>query len=122
MSIVSLVIAPTLAKVHHDQIINNRNEKMHALMLMSNDSTSRNTGNYNGNEVDNRRTITDAEITQLTNALKTDGIITKSKFTVAVKNNELYINNIKQSTETNRHYRKYFDGKKDFVDSEVPQK
>ena len=122
MSIVSLVIAPTLAKVHHDQIINNRNEKMHALMLMSNDSTSTNTGNYNGNEVDNRRTITDAEITQLTNALKTDGIITKSKFTVAVKNNELYINNIKQSTETNRHYRKYFDGKKDFVDSEVPQK
>src|SRR6186997_101145 len=37
MSIVSLVIAPTLAKIHHDKIQNNRMEKMQSLMMM--DST-----------------------------------------------------------------------------------
>src|ERR1700716_1016256 len=37
MSIVSLVIAPTLAKIHHDKIHNNRKEKMESLRMM--DST-----------------------------------------------------------------------------------
>ncbi len=35
MSIVSLVIAPTLAKLHHDKIISERNDKMEKLKLMS---------------------------------------------------------------------------------------
>jgi len=34
MSIVSLVIAPTLAKLHHDKIESNRKEKIAAMMLM----------------------------------------------------------------------------------------
>ncbi|MBP7172766.1 MAG: sodium-translocating pyrophosphatase [Cloacibacterium sp.] len=36
MSIVSLVIAPTLAKLHADKIQNNRQEKLEALQLMNN--------------------------------------------------------------------------------------
>ena len=35
MSIVSLVIAPTLAKLHHDKIISERNDKIEKLKLMS---------------------------------------------------------------------------------------
>src|SRR4029079_4139369 len=38
MSIVSLVIAPTLAKMHHDKILLNRQHKMETLMLMDNNA------------------------------------------------------------------------------------
>ena len=37
MSIVSLVIAPTLAKIHHDKIVSNRHHKMENLMMMNAD-------------------------------------------------------------------------------------
>src|SRR6476619_1907859 len=38
MSIVSLVIAPTLAKIHHDKILRNRQHKMENLIYMNGDT------------------------------------------------------------------------------------
>jgi K(+)-stimulated pyrophosphate-energized sodium pump len=40
MSIVSLVIAPTLAKIHHDKISANRNAQLETLIKMSNKDKS----------------------------------------------------------------------------------
>ena len=121
MSIVSLVIAPTLAKIHHDKIVYNRNEKMHALMLMNNDSAMNVNNGVQRITTDNKPTITDEEINRLEDALKQDGLITSLDYTLSVVNNQLYINDVKQSTQANNHYRKYFYGKNDFTVKESPQ-
>ena len=39
MSIVSLVIAPTLAKLHHDKIVANRKAQIETMTQMSKDNT-----------------------------------------------------------------------------------
>src|SRR5204862_6775775 len=85
MSIVSLVIAPTLAKIHHDKIQNNRMEKMQSLMMM--DSTMKATSTPLTNDITNEeaQATDDPQIKELVNELKKDGLITTSNgFSVGV--------------------------------------
>src|SRR6476619_5981590 len=79
MSIVSLVIAPTLAKIHHDKIENNRHNKMETLRLMEVDATHNQ--NDAGLSSDKNDAVTNKEasnqdIQQLIQSLKQDGLIT----------------------------------------------
>ncbi len=119
MSIVSLVIAPTLAKIHHDKIINNRQHKMEKLMLMNSDTFS-NTNQQTqtkANVVHNNNIsgLNNTDVKLLVGGLKTDGIITSEDYTVEIRNNHLFVDGIQQPDAVNDKYRKYFEGKGDFI-------
>lgn len=123
MSIVSLVIAPTLAKVHHDSIIERRAQKMTIL----NNMNSREAGAYV--ETSDRVAIRDikgniigtvakkdadqvspalaGDIDKLKAALKSDALIVGDAYTIEVRNGDLYINKLKQSAEVADKYKAY---------------
>ncbi len=115
MSIVSLVIAPTLAKIHHNKIENNRKNKMETLMLMNRDKQhNNNDAGMSANKNDSvtlMREGNDQDIQNLIQSLKNDGLITTSDYRVGVKNNWLYINGEKQSTAVNEKYKQFFYNK-----------
>ena len=120
MSIISLVIAPTLAKIHQTSIEKNRQLKMENLILLERSTTGMHSAgqqkvwNLERNSSKNRRTI-ESDVSKLLDALEADNLIDKSTNTVATRNNWLYIDDVKQSTEVNKKYINYFDGKGDFV-------
>ncbi|CAN5174382.1 sodium-translocating pyrophosphatase [soil metagenome] len=123
MSIVSLVIAPTLAKIHHDKIISNRNDKMETLMNMDGRRTDVRKVNENriinttteATETNDSRIATRDEIDALINQLKRDKMIGSANYTVAVRNNNLIINGVAQAENINNKYRRYFNNKIDFT-------
>ncbi len=112
MSIVSLVIAPTLAKIHHDQIINNRNDRMHNLVLMNGDTAYATTTPAVIST--NKNVFSDNDINNLEDKLFQDGVLTTDSYTLAAKNNKLYINGVKQSDAINNRYKDYYFNKGDF--------
>ncbi len=123
MSIISLVIAPTLAKIHHTSIEKNRHLKMENLQMLENSAQATHSANdekvwalEGSNDAINRNTITN-DVTRLLNALEADNVIDKSTNSVSVKNNWLYIDGKKQPQDINDKYFSYFDGKGDFVTS-----
>ncbi|MGI8584493.1 MAG: hypothetical protein ACR2KX_20070 [Chitinophagaceae bacterium] len=123
MSIVSLVIAPTLAKIHHDKIINNRQHKMENLMLMNGDSTHNTRGiqkeriqtNNDVNTNNNSNIMSNADIKALLGGLKNEGIIVSGDYTVEIINGRLFVDGNEQDDNVQNKYRKYFEGKDDIV-------
>ncbi len=117
MSIVSLVIAPTLAKIHHDKIVNNRQQKLETLMLVSGDSVRniREEKVIRTVEGDNSKTTNSNDIKNLIGGLKKDGIITSENYEVVIKDNILFVDGAQQNDAVNAKYRKYFEGKGDFI-------
>jgi K(+)-stimulated pyrophosphate-energized sodium pump len=126
MSIISLVIAPTLAKIHQTSIEKNRQLKMETLRLMEATTTGIHSGKQQkvwaieSNSSINRNTI-EKDVSKLLNALEADKLIDQSTNTVATRNNWLYIDGTKQSPAVNSKYRKYFDGKGDFDTKQINQ-
>ena len=120
MSIISLVIAPTLAKIHQTSIEKNRQLKMENLRMLEKSTTGIHSENQQkvwaleSNNAVNRSTI-ERDVSKLLNALEADKLINVSTYSVATYNNWLYIDGTKQSPEVNSNYRKYFDRKGDFV-------
>ena len=120
MSIVSLVIAPTLAKVHQTSIEKNRQLKMENLIMLNNsDEVKDSTGTTKTWKLEasgsvNKGTI-EADVNDLLDALESGNLVNKSTYSVASYKNWLYIDGVKQSEEINDKYKKYFDGKGDFV-------
>ena len=128
MSIVSLVVAPTLAKIHHDKIVNNRHSKM--LNLMHVDSAALinthplneridgvNDNYYRNNNSANRKVPLNGnnDVKYLLGGLKNDGLISSENYTVEIKSGRLYIDGVEQSNEVNAKYQKYLDGKADMI-------
>ncbi len=143
MSIVSLVIAPTLASVHADTIRKNRDEKAAALIQKyssgnqdkdrredkrSQDNDTDGSGDAaNGDQRNAAGTISimptngEPEINELkgdykdlVDELESDGLISGDKYSITVKNNGLYINDKKQSKDVSNRYTKYFKSTGDF--------
>ena len=120
MSIVSLVIAPTLAKVHQTSIEKNRQLKMENLIMLNNsDEVKDSTGTTKTWKLEasgsvNKGTI-EADVNDLLDALESGNLVNKSTYSVASYKNWLYIDGVQQSEEINDKYKKYFDGKGDFV-------
>ena len=116
MSIVSLVIAPTLAKIHYDKIQNNRKDKMESLMMMDggsiNETRANTTQSINN---DNEQTAERPEIITLVRELKKDGVINSFDNSISVKNDRLFINGIKQGNDLNNKYKNIFEGKGNFT-------
>ncbi|MEP6615717.1 MAG: sodium-translocating pyrophosphatase [Ginsengibacter sp.] len=121
MSIVSLVIAPTLAKIHHDKILLNRHHKLETLMLLNGDSSRlygparTDTTSYNTNRATAPRGLSQTEVRQLIGGLKNDGIITSGNYELLIHDNVLYINGVEQPEEVNQKYSRYLEGKGDFT-------
>ena len=101
MSIVSLVIAPTLAQLSGDSNAKNKVEKKIEIKVNAKGDNGQ-TIEFESKAGDN----TDAFIS----ALKTDGLV-KGNSKVDWKNGSLFINGVEQSKETVTKYNKYTDGK-----------
>jgi K(+)-stimulated pyrophosphate-energized sodium pump len=121
MSIVSLVIAPTLAHNFENKINIERQQKIESLNNMEKASASTDvnlnqwtlitppgTGNY----------IAAKEVDTFVDVLKQDRLIGKNTFSVAVAEGILYINGDKQPEEINNKYSKYITGSGDFISKE----
>ncbi|MEO8860707.1 MAG: sodium-translocating pyrophosphatase [Ginsengibacter sp.] len=128
MSIISLVIAPTLAKIHHNSIERNRQLKIENLMLMNNASATTSTNSVNQNvwKLENSNGINkstiEKDVNKLLDALQADNLINKSTYSVATFKNWLFIDGTKQPADINNKYKKYFDGKGDFVIRQTTEK
>jgi len=95
MSIVSLVIAPTLAQVHHTKAADTVSKKIEL-------------------RIDGKQSTATIETAgeNLLNALKQDGLIGTNEVNVEVKDNKLFINGKEQSAETIEKYKDYLNGSK----------
>lgn len=98
MSIVSLVIAPSLAQIHgtgaHGQ--HNTIEKEVKVMIQNDEAG------------------TNMDLQPLLDALKKDHLITDGSFSIALKEGKLFINDQEQSQEVFEKYATYLTGVKDF--------
>jgi K(+)-stimulated pyrophosphate-energized sodium pump len=119
MSIVSLVIAPTLAKVHHDKIINNRQHKMENLILLNNNERQITNERRDTARVNNSNTVVEAmnkaDVKALLTGLKSDAIITTQDYTVEVRSGRLFVDGVEQTDAVNNKYKQYFEGKADII-------
>ncbi len=130
MSIVSLVIAPSLASVHADSIERNRNEKAAALI------EKYSSGNQDKDRRENTASQDDpaekgitvvmangeptkhelsGDFKEMVDELKSKGLINSNTYTITVKNNRLYLNNIEQPNLIRSSYEKYYTGYGDFT-------
>ena len=104
MSIVSLVIAPTLAQIHKT---NNKGkqvtEQRVEVKVFSTDSTSNTTLTLNAQ---------DEGFKTLIEAVKKDGLAVDGHITIDLKEGKLTINGKEQSAETVKKYESYFRGQK----------
>jgi K(+)-stimulated pyrophosphate-energized sodium pump len=121
MSIVSLVIAPTLASLHHDQIQSDRRLKMENLILLDKAETLHDA--KAGKDLWTLQTPVQSEkvqrdVKQFIDELQRDGMIKANSFSVAVEKGELYIDGKKQSAEINEKYKSAIDATGDFITKE----
>lgn len=105
MSIVSLVIAPTLASMYPMKATN-ATEKNIEITINKNDSTTTEEVMINNENTSTVKTTLDGET--LVSDLKKDGIITDGNASIELKNGVLTINGLKQSEEVLKKYSKYF--------------
>jgi len=123
MSIISLVIAPTLAKIHQGTIEKNRHLKMENLILLE-----KATLNERAKENKNVWTLTlpneenrpeiEKEVKKFIDVLEEDHLIKANTFSVAVQDKVLYIDGEKQSPAINQKYSNYMEATGDFISKE----
>ena len=105
MSIVSLVIAPTLAQIHKGAIKKkNTIEQTMEIRVANNDSTHVKLTMSSGN----------GEFKALIDAIKKDGLATDGNVSLELKDGKLTINGKEQSEEAFKKYESYFNGQKGF--------
>ena len=103
MSIVSLVIAPTLAQMHKGDIKKkNTIEQKMEIRVSDNDSTRV------------KLTMRDGEFRALIDAIKKDGLAPDGNVSIELKDGKLSINGKEQSPEVWKKYESYFNGQKGF--------
>ncbi len=113
MSIISLVIAPTIAKIHQDKIETNRNEKIETLRLMINKSQGNSTTakpfsvkKSDGSEVTGETiTVVQADFKNLIDQLVADKLIDRDNYKLSIANMKLNINGNAQSEAINAKYK-----------------
>ncbi len=124
MSIISLVIAPTLAKIHEAKIEKNRNLKIENLMLLKNETSltgprdAKNLWSLQTRNPDNLKAAQN-DIKKMIDEMEEDKLINNSTYSVEVASSWLYINGVKQPTEINDTYKKYYSKTGDFITGEA---
>ncbi|HJY22633.1 MAG TPA: sodium/proton-translocating pyrophosphatase, partial [Hanamia sp.] len=121
MSIISLVIAPTIAKIHYDSIQENRHLKMENLLLLDKasvaESAKQNKNVWTLQTADQTPQVQE-EVKKFIDVLEADHLIKKETFSVAVQDKVLWIDGEKQSPEINQKYRQYIEATGDFITKE----
>jgi K(+)-stimulated pyrophosphate-energized sodium pump len=123
MSIVSLVIAPTLAHNFQTKINNERQEKMQSLINLQNTSLKEE-ANQNKNlwvlttPPGTDRNVAEKEIKNFIDVLEEDNLIKANTFSVAVAKGELYIDGEKQPASVIEKYRNDIEKTGDFIAKE----
>jgi K(+)-stimulated pyrophosphate-energized sodium pump len=122
MSIVSLVIAPTLAHNFQDKINLEREQKIQTLNNMNRVSA------MEGVDKKDQWTLVAAdtkgpeanaaEVQKFIDVLEDDGLIQKKSFSVSVAKGELYIDGTKQPSSIQNKYKDYIEKTGDFVAKE----
>jgi len=124
MSIVSLVIAPTLAHNFQTKINNERQEKMQSLINLQNTSLKEE-ANKNlwvlTTPPGTDRNIVEKEIKNFIDVLEEDNLIKANTFSVAVAKGELYIDGEKQPTSVIGKYQNHIEKTGDFIAKEPGQ-
>ncbi len=119
MCIISLVIAPTLADMHQDSIIENRKIKLENLIRMDEGTSSK---RLNINEWTIETAGLDAntqtEIKEFMNDLKHDHLLTGDSYSLAVQDNQLYIDGDKQSEVVIKKYKEQIETTGNFITKE----
>jgi K(+)-stimulated pyrophosphate-energized sodium pump len=109
MSIVSLVIAPTLAVIHHtDANAGAIKEKKIEMKI-----TAENKGDGSEVKISMNGNDPKDELQKLVNALKADKMDDNGNLSVELKNGELIINGKKQPADVLKKYSQYLTEKKD---------
>jgi len=101
MSIVSLVIAPTLAQVHKSELLNNKVEKTIEVKYTANDSTK-------GSNANITVSADDKGLNNLIDALKKDGVVSGNDVKIEMNNDKLIVNGKELSEEQFKKYQPYF--------------
>jgi len=123
MSIISLVIAPTLAKIHQGTIEKDRHLKMENLILLEK-ATLNERAKENKNvwtltvPNDENRPEIEREVKKFIDVLEEDHLIKANTFSVAVQDKVLYIDGEKQSPAINQKYSKYIEATGNFISKE----
>ncbi len=119
MSIISLVIAPTLASIHKDSINERRKSKMENLIFMDKTTSSENL-NINEWTFETAGLSTEAkvEVKEFLADLKKDHLLTDNSLSVAVQDNVLFINGEKQTPEISEKYKKHMEITGNFITKE----
>ena len=108
MSIVSLVIAPTLAAMHGTADINqNKQEMVREFSITKTDSN--NTGTTMNLTVTADGDALKAPTDKLIDALVADKLIGKDNFSLSTKKGKLFLNDKEQSEEVNAKYKALID-------------
>jgi K(+)-stimulated pyrophosphate-energized sodium pump len=127
MSIVSLVIAPTLAHNFAGKIKMEREQKIQNLINIDKASVAENGERTNDQWTlitppGSDRAAAEKQVQSFISVLEDDHMINNSTFSVAVAKGELYINGDKQPSSVQQKYSEYIHRTGDFISKEVPMK
>lgn len=119
MCIISLVIAPTLADMHQDNIIEQRKLKLENLIRMDNATSSAQLNVEEWTiETAGLAAEKQSEIKDFMKDLKHDRLLTGNSFSLAVQDNELFIDGEKQSKEVVEKYKTQMEITGNFITKE----
>ena len=124
MSIVSLVIAPTLAHNFQHKIDTERKLKIENLINLDKATSLEEHANKDqwalvktpGQDVDAK------EVQSFIDVLKDDNLVTQNSFSIAVAKGDLYIDGTKQPASVQQKYSSYIQKTGDFISKEAPVK
>lgn len=119
MSIISLVIAPTLATMFQDTIARDREVKMENLQILQKKAKAENHSDVWKLESGSRKADVQQTIEKFINRLSADGIIKSDSYAVAVQDGTLYIDGKKQDAEVNEKYKIYIQATGDFISKQT---
>ena len=122
MSIISLVIAPTLAKMHQGSINENRRLKIINLNLLEKASAAEDAKDSKDVwtlQTANENESVQKEVKDFIDVLEQDNLIKAGTFSVAVQGKALSIDGEKQSDAINQKYSKYIEATGDFTTKEA---
>lgn len=114
MSIISLVIAPTLATMFQTKIETDRNNKIENLQYLKNQTSALGKDVWKL-EAGSRDKEVQKTITDFIQKLSADGRIKGNSHSLAVQDGELYIDGEKQNEEVKSDYRVYIQATGDFI-------
>lgn len=122
MSIISLVIAPTLATMFHSSIEKERQEKIESLQNFQKEVASTSQGE-NTWKLESGSKDKDAQksINSFIRQLASDGMINADSFSIAVQNGDLYINGNKENDQVKAKYSSFIAATGDFISKQSAQ-